>query len=121
MCEFTQGQPVSHRDRKFSNSRLKRHIQHWSIDISIGIWPVQDDELFAVFGSGLHHIVERVNIGIEATTYVLAVEYHQVNVPKIFTGRLSFFAIEGNDFKTGFWIQLIVYHGTIACVSTKAV
>src|ERR1041385_9029183 len=74
LCIFTDRHSVCNGNRVHSNKRFVLCLQDRTIDKAIGIRAVEDDEFLFVFGTGLHQVMERADVGIKTTTTTLYVE-----------------------------------------------
>ena len=81
-----------------------------TIDIvAVGVGAVEHHEGYAAQGAGLHDIVERGDIGVEAAADVLQVEKNDVDVGHLVGGGLLVAAVERHDGDFGLFVGAVAY------------
>lgn len=99
--QFADGTSVQYRDGRHAHETLVATLQHRSVDVVARVGAIQQEEGLVLFGTGLHHVIQGTDVGIEAGTCVLNVEYHPVRPLQLFRLRLLVLPVQGVDGYTG--------------------
>ena len=59
-----------------------------------GIGAIQNDQFFSIVCTGFHNVIHRTDIGVESRSYILYVEYQDVDVLHLSYGRFLIIPIE---------------------------
>ena len=92
---------------------VARGVEHWAVYIvAVGVGAVEDNERYARFCAGLHHIVQRADIGVEAATHILQVEEDDIHILQLLFCGLLVFSVEAYYRQAGLGVDAVVHLGT---------
>ena len=91
-----------------SDERLVFLVQHWPVNIvAVRVRPVEHYAGYTSFSTGLHNIVQRGDICIEATSHILQVEDDSVDVFHLLRRGLLVLAVERDYRQAGLCVVLV--------------
>src|SRR3954468_23563304 len=103
-----------------ADERFATGVEHRSGDSDTAdrIGPIEDDELLAMVGTGLHGLAHRRDVGVKASADVLYVEDNGVDFCEHGGRWLARLAIETEDFEAGCRVLCVADFGDIelACL-----
>ncbi len=104
-----------------ADARYQRWIKDWSVDVkAIRIRAVQNQQLFTIFRTSFHHVLQGVDVSVKTHTHILYVKNHDVYIRQVCRCWLLVFSVKGNGFNASFRIHIIINLYASTCITSKA-
>src|SRR5690606_21024156 len=95
--KFSHREPMHHRNGMHAYKRSERRVEYRTVDVGIRIWPVKHDNLFAVFSTRFHNVVQRADVCIKSRADILDVKYSNVDISQLLGCWLAVVSVERHD------------------------